>query len=488
MAGVTAARLSDTLAALPQGALAPAAADGRDRLAHAVARLTYGITPDLHGEAQRLGVDAFIAQQLTPNALDDSALDAPLAPWRAILDATPAALFAQYENDRDVIVGALTGGTTIRAMHSTRQLHERMVYFFSNHFNVYIGKAITVFLKVEEDRLVIRPNTMTTFRQILGASAKSPAMLVYLDNARSDKRSPNENYARELLELHTMGVNGGYSEDDVKAVARAFTGWSMRGRTEGDNAFTYAYRRGFHDDDAKTILGAIIPAGGGERDGELVLDLLAAHPSTARTLATKIARRFVADAPPEALVERLAAGFLVSGGDITSLLRDLFAADEFWDAPPKLKHPFEYVVSVLRALSFQVSNEQRFGRTISGALEAMGNLPFAWPAPNGYPDVAGAWRDGLITRWNAAISAVSGDIGGAGMDIDRVLRLFDDNGVPFETEPVVNFMGGYLLGRPLTSDESGVTVRFARESGDGVDAQIASGIALLLASPAFQYR
>lgn len=487
-AGLSTTRLGAALAGLPKGALAPARADGRDRLAHAVARLTFGVTPDLYAEARRLGADGFIAQQLTPSAIDDSAFAAEFTAWNDILTMDAGALLERYDGgQRGQVVGALTAGTIARQAGSARQLHEQMVYFFSNHFHIFTGKGpITLYLKVVDDREAMRPNAMGSFRQILGASAQSPAMLIYLDNARSDRRAPNENYARELLELHTLGVNGGYTEDDVKAVARAFTGWSLRARRE-TRPFEFAFRATFHDRDEKSVLGTRLTANG-QGEGEQVLDMLAAHPSTARFVSTKLARRFVSDAPSPALVDRLAARFLASNGQMTEVLAELFASDDFWNAPPKLKLPGEFLVSVLRGLSFTIANPTRFSRTLYGALETMGHVPFQWPAPNGYPDVAGAWQDGLIARWNIALAAVSGEVNGAAMDVDRLLRLLDDNGVPLEVPGALTFFGGYLLGRPLTADESGIVLRFAEESGGSPDAQIASGLALILASPAFQYR
>ncbi|MBL8134030.1 MAG: DUF1800 domain-containing protein [Anaerolineae bacterium] len=484
---LSAGAVTRALAALPVGVLAPAA-EPVDAAAHAINRLTYGVTPDLYMQMQRTSPEAFIAQQLDPFAIDDSEAEARLNPWKDILSQTGGALFAEYEDMRGQVGAALIGGVAARALYSQRQLYERMVYFFSNHFHIFIEKGPTLFLKVDDDRETIRPNAMTTFRQILGASAKSPAMLVYLDNAQNNRRAPNENYARELLELHTLGVNGGYSEEDVKEVARAFTGWSVRGPREGGDTFAYFFRRTFHDDDAKTILGVTLPAGGGESDGDRVLDLLAAHPSTARFVGEKLARRFVSDDPPAALVSRLADAFLASGGDVTTLLRTLFAAPEFWSAPPKLKQPLEAVISMLRALAFDLDNPRQFVRGLHGLLAAMGQVPFAWPAPNGYPDVAGHWRDGLINRWNTALLASVGGMPGGQAAPTRLLLLLEENAVPLETDAVLDFLGRYLLGRPLTSDEHAIVMDFARNAGTPTETQIVLGLALLLASPAFQYR
>ncbi|MBK8025524.1 MAG: DUF1800 domain-containing protein [Chloroflexi bacterium] len=490
--GVGTAALSTTslhraLAALPNGLLAPAA-QAVDPAAHVVNRLTYGITPELYGEIARIGAEGFLAQQLDPAGIDDLELEPRLNPWKDILNEQGGVLFREYENERGPILQALIGGTAARAVYSRRQLYERMVYFFSNHFHVFLAKGPTLYLKVDDDRDAIRPHAMTTFRQILGASAKSPAMLVYLDNAQSNKRAPNENYARELMELHTLGVRGGYTEDDVKEVARAFTGWSVRAPREGGDTFTYFFRRTFHDDEAKTLLGMTLPAGGGESDGDRVLDLLAAHPSTARFISEKLARRFVSDAPPEALVGRMAESFTASGGDITTVLRTLFAAPEFWSAPPKLKQPFELLVGMLRALSFDMDEPRRFARTVGDFMQALGHTPFAWVSPDGYPDVASHWRDGLLIRWNLAILTAMGAMPGGQTRAERLGLLLEENGIALELDAVLNFLGRYLLGRALTTDEHAIVMDFAHGAADSTEVQIASGLALLLASPAYQYR
>lgn len=486
-AAISSGALAQALAALPEGALMPDA-QSRDPGMHAIARLTYGVTPELYTHVQQIGAQAFIEEQLAPDALDDSALEPRLADWMSILNESSADLLDQYQGMRRPVAGALVASVVLRAVYSQRQLYERMVYFFSNHFHVYIGKGPVLFLKPDDDRSAMRPNAMTNFRQILGASAKSPAMLLFLDNAESNRTAPNENYARELMELHTLSVEGGYSETDVKEVARAFTGWSVRGLREGGDALTYRYRRGFHDNGAKTILGMTLPPGGGESDGERVLDLLAGHPSTAQFISTKLARRFVVDSPPESLINTLVATFQNSDGDVKTLLRTLFASQEFWSAPPKLKHPLEYVASILRALAFDVTNSAQFIRAISGALDALGDIPFAWPAPNGYPDVAGAWKDGLINRWNAALAAASGSIPGGQNTPQQLIDLMERNGIALEVEPVLFFLGEYLFGRSLTADEQGIVMDFARGASDTAQVQIAFGLALLLASPAFQYR
>jgi len=482
------APLAQALAALPEGALAPAAS-AVDPVAHAIARLTFGVTPALYTHVQKIGATAFVTEQLAPESIDDSALDQLMQPYTDILSQNGGLLQQQYGGMRQIVSGALLGSWMTHAVYSERQLYERMVEFFSNHFHEYIGKETVLFLKVDDERDVIRPNVLTNFRQLLGASAHSPAMLLFLDNAESTKDVPNENYARELMELHTLSVDGGYTETDVKEVARCLTGWSIdRPRDTADGSIHYRFRRAIHDNNAKTVLGTTIPGGGGEQDGDTVLDLLVSHAATAKFISTKIARRFVSDTPPDDLIAQMAATFQQTNGDIKAILNTLFNSMEFWNAPPKFKQPFEYDMSVLRALNFSVTNSRHFIRALSGSLDTMGQIPLTWPQPNGFPDVADEWMGSMLERWNVALAAVTNQIPGARMDVEPILNLMTAQQIPMQIGDMLSFMGSYLIGRELTSDEENIVVDFARNSASDVQTQFASGTALLLASPAFQYR
>ena len=256
------------------------------------------------------------------------------------MQRNPAALMARMENRPAAIMIELAQAKVLRAIYSERQLQEVMADFWFNHFNVFAPKGADKWLVTSYERDVIRPYALGRFRDLLGATAKHPAMLFYLDNwmsskeggptgmparpdAQGNRRRPtglNENYARELMELHTLGVDGGYTQKDVTEVARALTGWSLE-RPERGGAF--AYRPQMHDDGEKVVLGTRIPAGGGVRDGEMVLDMLARHPSTARFIATKLARRFVSDTPPPALVDRAARVLRETEGDIRAVVRTI---------------------------------------------------------------------------------------------------------------------------------------------------------------------
>jgi uncharacterized protein (DUF1800 family) len=438
---------------------------------------------------REIGVWAFIEEQLAPENLNDTLVERLLNPIMPILNENGGVLARQFAMQPGEVASALLGATTARAAMSERQLFERMVQFWSDHFSVFIGKEAVLFLKIDDDRTVTRAKGMSRFRELLGASARSPAMLIYLDNARSERSAPNENYARELMELHTLGVNGGYTEDDVKEVARCFTGWSVSGRQRNPGGrIEYEFRTLFHDDGEKIVLGTVIPAGGGEQDGETVLDLLAGHPSTARFVATKLARRFIADRPPETAVDAIATTFSATDGDMRATLRALFDLPDFWSAPPKFKQPFEYAISLLRAVNATIIDTQLLVRAMRVPLDTLGNIPFTWPAPNGFPDVMGAWQSGLLTRWNLALAAASGNIPGAESDTTGIITLLEANGVPLEIEPVLSFMGEYLFGREITPEELDIVIDFGREVSREPADQISAGLILMLASPAFQYR
>src|SRR5207253_2848952 len=231
---------------------------------------------------------------------------------------------------------------------SDQQLEEVMTDFWFNHFNVFWGKGPVKGLVSDYERTAIRPFVFGRFHDMLRATATHPAMLIYLDNARSNsRRGVNENYARELMELHTLGVDGGYTQEDVKNVARAFTGWTVQ---RGDG-YAFRFARQLHDDDEKVVLGRKLKAGQGIKDGETVLDMLARDPHTAHFIATKLVQRFVSDDVPEDLVNDIAKVFLKTDGDLRAVTCALFSSSEFCDARfrgNKVKTPLELVASAIR--------------------------------------------------------------------------------------------------------------------------------------------
>jgi hypothetical protein len=436
-------------------------------------RAGYGPRPGDLERGRALGLATLLEEQLNPDSLDDAAADAFLGNLThyhkdidAIIDLEPQELAPE--------LGLSVYG---RAIFSARQLYEAMVEFWSDHFNIYVRKTqFMLALKIVDDRDVIRPHALGKFRDLLFASAQSPAMLVYLDNVRNEKGQPNENYARELLELHTLGVNGGYSQQDVQEVARILTGWGVgrRGRNQGQ--FTFFPNQ--HDDGAKTALGHAFPAGQGEMDVRQLLEILVTHPSTATFIASKLVRRFVADEPPLALVEQVAQTYQQTDGDIKSMLRVIFLSEEFQTAPPKLKRPFTYLVSCLRALH---SPTVQF-RAVNPWLDRMGQPLFQWSPPDGYPDVATAWASNLLPRWNFALALTNGQMGGT-LALERVLNT-SSNDIP----TALNQLAGITLGRPLDSAAMSLfTAYVGLTTDDTTTTRLGDAAALMLASPAFQW-
>jgi uncharacterized protein (DUF1800 family) len=338
---------------------------------------------------------------------------------------------------------------------------------------VFAGKGADRWLLTAYDRDTIRPHTLGTFYDLLVADAQSPAMLFYLDNVQSvspnaqlpqrqglargplaelralgnaqpkqqqqQRRGINENYARELMELHTLGVDGGYTQKDVQEVARCFTGWTIiapRGagaaaqaimnpraaQMARNNPGTFVFRPAVHDNGEKIVLGHKIPAGGGINDGLMVLDILAHHPSTAKFIATKLVRHFVADEPPPALVDRVAQTFLKTGGDIREVLRAIFFAPEF-NSPAayraKVKRPFELAVSAARTIGADTNGGPQFHQWIA----RMGQPLYGFQTPNGYADVAENWVNSgaLLERMNFALALVSNRIPGTRVDLSRLM-------------------------------------------------------------------
>jgi uncharacterized protein (DUF1800 family) len=411
----------------------------------------------------RIGVDALIEEQLAHEQLDDAALQPRLASFD-LLNATPIELAKDKKPAQTL--QQLQAMTMTRAVYSSRQLYELMCDFWTNHFNIYFRSGPVKYIKHIDDREVIRPHALGKFRDLLGASANSPAMLLYLDNDSNVKGKPNENYARELMELHTLGVNGGYTQRDVEEVARAFTGWSIIGPKQTQNdAGAFVFRPKQHDRDAKEILGETFAAGGGKEEGERVLDILARHPSAGTFISLKLARRFVADQPPTSVVEKGANAFKQSGGDIKATLGAILHSDEFKQSTgKKVKRPFEFVVSALRALNVETD----CGAPIQQAMLRMGQPLFLMEPPNGYPDVAGAWQNAgtLLARWNFGLALGGNALKGA------------QTALPRETN--IDALSARFFGSELPQ-----SVKEKLKPFEDNPAQLA---ALMIASPLFQTR
>lgn len=442
-------------------------------------RAGYGPRPGDLAQAQQMGLTTWLETQLQPETLDDTATDLflrHLTFYHMDIDQ----LLIQDEQDA---ARELMWATAVRALYSRRQLYEALVEFWSDHFNIYLRKHQTMpFLKIIDDRDVIRPHALGTFPHLLAASLHSPAMLLYLDNTRNVKGQPNENYARELLELHTLGVHAGYTQQDVQELARALTGWTVgrRGRWQGKLRSLPEE----HDDDAKHLLGQTLPAGQGvEADVAQVLTILTTHPATAQFIATKLVRRFVADDPPAALVARVADTFQATAGDIKAMLRVIFLSDEFASplTPPKLKRPFTFLVSALRAVGADVT----FSRQLSLWLNRLGQPLFLWPPPDGYPDIADSWAANLLPRWNFALAALSHQIRGITVPIETLLPSAGGDNLPTQ----LALCSELVYGRALTPAEQDNFTRFIGSPQRPVETRrrLAEAMALMLASPPFQW-
>jgi uncharacterized protein (DUF1800 family) len=507
-------------------------------IVHALNRLGYGAAPGDLERVRKIGLATYIDQQLHPERISNDSIETRLAGFDTLRKSTrelaqdyflPAQMLRRREQQRQTraaetpaepgmtrpemtrterspermeamraersILAELSQQRIIRAVHSDRQLEEVMVDFWFNHFNVFAGKGATRIYLTEYERDVIRQHVLGKFRDLLGATAHSPAMLFYLDNWQSaapntdrlprrgqlgqrrgvlmppqtnrPTRGLNENYARELMELHTLGVDGGYTQKDVQEVARAFTGWTIDLPRQG-GAFRFEPR--IHDAGEKIVLGHRIRAGGGKKDGEQVLDILAAHPSTARFIATKLARKFVADEPPASLVDRAAARFRETHGDIREVVRTIVTSPEFF-APSayraKVKSPYEFVLSAARA----VNTDVRSGLPLVQALRELGMPLYFCQPPTGYADRAEAWVNtgALLNRMNFAVALSEGRMRG----VQRI---------------------GSMAASPAPARDALVRTALAGDLSESTRATVAKAttpaqsIALILGSPEFQRR
>ena len=523
-------------------------------VAHVLNRIGFGPAPGDIERVRTIGLDKYIDQQLRPESLADERMTSRLTgldtltrssrelaedyfmpaqmerrrtqqqtasqPAETPTDKRDTRTPAQVElmqGERRVFTD-LAQQKILRAVYSDRQLNEVMVDFWFNHFNVFAGKGQTRNYLTEYERDALRPHVLGKFRDLLGATAQSPAMLFYLDNwqsaapegaptsASNDRRNErvnprrpfgrpgqidmpprrrtvadlpqgaqnrrprglNENYARELMELHTLGVDGGYTQKDVQEVARAFTGWTIANPRQGGG---FAFEPRMHDDGEKLVLGQKIKAGGGRRDGEQVLDILAAHPSTARFIATKLARRFVADQPPPALVDRAAERFRETKGDIREVVRTIVTSPEFFAADAyraKVKTPFEFVASAVRATSTDSTNAM----PLVQAVRELGMPPYQCQPPTGYADRAEAWVNtgALLNRMNFAVSLTDGRLRG----LRAPASLLN---APLETAR--DTITDQVLAGDLSSSTRTTVEKASRPS---------QAVALLLGSPEFQRR
>jgi len=498
---LTAAGLTCVLGlAAASGVSEKATMNAREKAIHVLNRLGFGPRP---GDVERvlaIGVSAYIDRQLKPEEIADDLTASNLKRFPT-LEMTTAELIdkferplreAQRERKRELasrdetkasgkgdrndaadeaerirqmippenrprrVVEELSQARILRAAESERQLNEVLVDFWMNHFNVFAGKGLDRVFITSFERDIVRPRIWGKFEDLLMATAKSPAMLFYLDNAQSaadpERRPPqplrierilgsglrpmsapgarqpgnggaaglNENYARELMELHTLGVDGGYIQGDVTDLARLLTGWSIVRPEQGTG---FVFRARLHDIGAKTVLGHAFPAGGGIEEGEKMIHILALHPSTARRIASKLCQRFVADEPPKELVDRVARKFLSTGGDLRETVRAVVTSPEFFDPRyyrAKIKSPFEYVVSAVRAVGAVPDNALPIARQ----LAQLGEPLYLCQPPTGYSDAAQAWVNtgALVARLNFALQLAANKLPGTWTDVEGLIE------------------------------------------------------------------
>lgn len=462
-------------------------------------RTSFGLHRDELRSIQTLGIDNYLAAQMDHLNINDGSLEADIQALFPLTLQTPEQLISGFPDNIFDVATQMIAATQYRQMFSKRQLFEIMVEFWSDHFNIHLINGLGPTLKPYDDRQVIRQHALGNFRDLLHASAKSPAMLFYLDNFFNQAVAPNENYARELMELHTLGVEGGYTETDIKQVARCFTGWTLRFPGDPGGAYgAFNYLDAIHDNQAKLVLGNTIAAGGGQGDGEQVLDILAAHPSTADFIATKLCRRFIGDTPPQAAIDAVAAAFTISDGDIKDTLRALFATAAFTeDADLKFTRPSEYLAGVVRALAPDTAYPADNGQFWFYAQNTLGQLPFYWPTPDGYPDAQSYWAStgGLLNRWRLSFLSLSGLI--PELDVIQIDYSAMLNGAD-TADTVVDAIVDAVLMRPLSKDDRTVIVEWVKaEFGVSADEVLAAGVpeqasaliaALLISSVYFHLR
>ncbi len=457
-----------------------------DDIHHLLNRAAYGPWPGDVSYVRSLGIRAWLDEQLQPESIDDLACEMRARRFESVFLKPGNA----YEFKEVVLREELSRHTLLRAIYSKRQLFEVMVGFWTDHLNIDLGKGDCIYFKPWDDLNVVRKHALGNFRDLIRASVTSPAMLVYLDGKENRKRQgtddvPNENYARELMELHTMGVHGGYTQKDVSEAARCLTGWTIKRKNAFLDRGTVFFKPGDHDEGEKKILDKTIPSrkgSDGAADLEDLIDIVCEHPATARYIATKLCRRFVGYEPSEALVSRVAADFTQSKGDIKTVLRTILLSEEFSQSKGRrFKRPFRYIVSTLRALGADTHAH----KPLIEYFNRMGQSPFSYPTPDGYPEDKMPWMGTLLWRWNFAFGVVNNEVPDVKL---RLKELAEAIGALNEGEISAEKIAAYLLGREATGSEMEAIGEYQKEMKNGEDhpKQQEELLAVLMASPAFQ--
>jgi uncharacterized protein (DUF1800 family) len=452
-------------------ALQSAVADWKVPEYRLVRRITLGLDVAEAQRARQMGYQRYLDYQLDHARIADTAVEQFVAQNYPQLTEGPEQL---YNADQGILANALIDATVYRGAYSARQLYERMVEFWTDHFSIALFDV--QYLKLIDDRDVIRAHALGRFGDLVRASAHSPAMLAYLDNTLNRRGAPNQNYARELMELHTLGVDGGYTQDDVAELSRCLTGWTIAGRG------TFAFQPNIHDFGAKRVLGlqiAEMPTSAGQagkQDVDRVLDLLIDHPNTARYVGTKLLRWFLRYDPTQAQVDRVTAEWTRTRGDIKSVLRVVLDRNYVMSSPAKLKRPFHHVTSMARGTNL-VANPAG-ARTLANYVRTEGHTPFGWETPDGYPDQIEYWAGNLLPRWNMAYNTAFANSANLRLDVEA-----------FRGTPTADAITGEIATR-LFAGEMSTALRDrvrAYLATDPSATRVREALSLVLASAEFQY-
>ncbi len=443
-----------------------------------LSRAGFGPWPGDLERLKEMGAAAWIEEQLKPDSIDDGLCNLRSRRFES-LHFQPGDC---YDVKKEVLRADITRHTLLKAMYSKRQLFEVMVEFWTDHLNINLEKGDCIYLKPHDDMKVIRPHALGRFRDLIKASAISPAMLAYLDgkeNKRTCPRDvPNENYARELLELHTLGVDGGYTQKDVFEAARCLTGWRVK--DEWSKGVVY-FDESRHDNGRKVVLGQVIEAGGGgERDLNRLLDIACSHPSTASHIARKLVALFVADQPPVSLTDAVSREFISTDGDITQCVRTILLSPEFHQQRQvKFKRPFRFVVSAMRALGA----DSHARAEVVEYLNRMGQSPFQYPTPDGYPVEMLPWLGTLLWRWNFAFELCSNKIPSVNVALPELESAIAKGAG--KSKDATELVARYLLGKRMSSSE----LRILQEQRTGLAVkgnELSILFGMVMASPSFQ--
>jgi uncharacterized protein (DUF1800 family) len=446
-------------------------------LTRLVRRVTNGVTEEEMKLAAKLGFYGYLNYHLAPTRIEDGACQAFVGSTSPLLTSAPEQL---YNLDQNMVREQLITASLYRAAFSKRQLQERLVEFWSDHFNISWNEAR--YLKLVDDREVIRRHALGTFPDMLRSSAHSPAMLEYLDNTRNRRTTLNENYAREIMELHTVGATGGYSQADVRELARCFTGWTLAGRGN------FAFDPNGHDFGEKTVWGqriAAMPASAGQQgkqDGDTMIAFLVKHEKTAEYVSWKMLRFFLQYDPTPAQVAAVAEVYARTSGDIPSMMRAVLTPANLLAAPPKLKRPYTFLLGAVRA-TVAPAQVTRVNALATRYLTLLGQGMFAWEPPDGYPDRADYWAGGVLQRWNFATYLTTTNSTEAFMDVARFWSPTASANTP---DTVTAAISRHLFGGQMP-DRLGAQLKTYLGGGTLTQARAREAVALALSSATYNW-